>query len=204
MRKQIVPLMCCLSAFAIFGCSDGGTPAENESTVRARGIDANLQGRWVSNCIDAQMFGNSQKSEILIEGDRASQLTSVSAVGNCGETSVEVRQEAKLDRGAEVAPGVGALDIDIVTIKVKPVSDTGVSILNLGSGFCGLKTWVRGSEKDVTDRTGKDRCFPSASATLFDIYTVESDHLMFGEGTPTATASLRPAMIDRDETYSRQ
>ncbi|HVK59902.1 MAG TPA: hypothetical protein VM432_00055 [Bdellovibrionales bacterium] len=198
---RTVAIVLCVASLA--SCAKEEGAEEQQPRVESRS-DKKLQGQWVSSCADAMMFGNSQRSEIKISEDSIIRTTFVSTSGNCGDTSVEVLQVGSLELGETNRLGARKVDIGVRTVSVRPVSELGVSILNAGTGFCGYKNWRVGVEKNVTRATGNERCYEKTPKLFYDIYSLEDDKLFFGEGEAARDESLRPAVIDRNDVYSRK
>ncbi|MES2855808.1 MAG: hypothetical protein V4692_08090 [Bdellovibrionota bacterium] len=188
--------------FSVSACSPSGNsgsdgPARTTSS-------SELDGRWQSNCVDAVLFGNSQRKELVVEGSAMTRVIRVSTAGNCGDSAAEIRETTQISIGREVSDGLNEFDITVTAMSIKPMSQMGASILNSGVGFCGFKDWKVGMTKDITSAAGSGVCYPSLPAAFFDLYTVEGESLYFGEGEAAKEAAIRPTSIDRSERYTKQ
>lgn len=202
--KAAAKLVLMIAATAAFAaCSDGGSGNGGGVSATEQAQAADLQGTWQSNCQDASLFGLTESSRLAIEGLSATQVTTVSSAGECASPSVEVIQAARLTKGGETAPNVRAIDIAISQIRVRPLSESGVAILNL-SAFCNISDWVVNVERDVTGATGSDRCFPKVPTTIFEIYSIEDNRLFFGRGDGATSPSDRPVELNRDRVFTKQ
>lgn len=188
------------TALLAIGCSNGSGSGGDDGVAEATAAEE-LQGAWTSTCRDAEKFGLTESSRLDVTGTTATQVTSVSSTGNCGTTSVVVTQTATVSAGEPVGQG-RAVDITVTSVKVKPMNETGVGVLNLAA-FCGVTDWQAGVERDVTATTGRSPCFPRLPKTFFDIFAIEEGRLYFGKGD-ISSAATRPQTIDRTRSFSRR
>lgn len=189
-----------LAPTLVLGWACSRSPSSGEDEIVNATAAEELQGAWKSNCRDAQKFGLTESSTLQVTGASAHQVTSVSSTGGCGTTAVVITQDARMHAGSEAGQG-RALDITVTSVKVKPVTETGVGILNLAA-FCGITDWQAGVERDVTAATGGRSCFPQLPKTFFDIFALEDGKLYFGKGDNSSQAT-RPQLIDKQRSYTR-
>ncbi len=182
-----------------WACSQSPSSGGDDGIAHATAAEE-LQGSWQSNCRDAEKFGLTESSKLEVTGTSAVQVTSASSTGSCGTTAVVITQNARFSAGS--ANGQGrALDITVTAVKVKPLTETGVGILNLAA-FCGITDWQAGVERDVTGSTGGRSCFPQLPKTFYDIFSVDEGKLFFGKGDNSSQAT-RPQTIDKARSFTR-
>jgi hypothetical protein len=182
----------------------GGNNVANESGTSQPLQAPELQGVWESNCFDADAFGLTESARVTFDRNRVIRLSRVSSSGSCEGTAVEIMQEGVFAKGAEISPSVPAIDLQITSIRIKPISADGVAILRLGA-FCGISDWQEGVEREVTALTGKEKCFPKVPTTIFNVYTIESGRLYFGDTPKDMTDILnRPVALNREIAYVRR
>ncbi|MES2965063.1 MAG: hypothetical protein V4760_14350 [Bdellovibrionota bacterium] len=119
----------------------------------------------------------------------------------CGSTAVVITQSAVMGAGSTNGQG-REVDITVTSVRVKPVTETGVGILNLRA-FCGMTDWEVGVERDVTGATGGRACFPKLPKTFYDIFSIEEGKLYFGKGD-ISSVQTRPQLIDRNRLFTRR
>lgn len=194
-------LFAALSITALaFSCSSSGPGSADDGEAQATAAEE-LQGSWQSNCRDADKFGLTESSRLDVKGTTATQVTSASSTGACGSTAVIVTQTARVSAGGEVGEG-RAVDITVQNVKVKPVNETGVGILNLAA-FCGITDWSAGEERDVSAMTGGSSCFPKLPKSYYDIFSIQEGKLVFGKGAGS-TPQTRPQLIDAARSFTRR
>jgi hypothetical protein len=199
MKKRVV-LALAMTLLAL-GCSQPGSGGGETDGIANATAAEELQGSWQSNCRDAEKFGLTESSRLDISGTSATQVTNTSSTGACGTTAVTITQSAVVSAGTPSGQG-RAVDITVTSVKVKPVTETGVGILNLAA-FCGITDWQAGVERDVTGSTGGRSCFPRLPKTFYDIFTVDEGKLYFGKGD-ISSAATRPQVVDRNRLFSRR
>jgi hypothetical protein len=186
------------------GCGNEGDSPDSDLTQVKAAQASELQGIWESNCVDAENVGLTEKARMTITGLKATRVSLISTTGNCASTAIELTQAASFVKGAQAQPNIYQIDITVDSIKLKPTNEAGVAVLKLAA-VCGIVDWQVGVEKDVTQLTGTERCFPKLPAKIYTIYTVESDKLYFGvDDTQATDPAKRPTEIDREFVYQKQ
>jgi hypothetical protein len=153
--------------------------------------------------LPARAFGLSETARISISGQTITQLSRVSASGNCVGLEVEVARTGTYQRRGQVTGNTFQVDTLIESIRVKPLTALGAQVLNL-AGWCGISDWAVNQEKDVTAKTGSERCFAKQPATTYSVYSVEGNRLYFGRGEETTQPARRPVELNREEYYIRR
>lgn len=178
-------------------------PPAEEPEAPAPGPADELQGLWESNCTDAEIFGITENSSLKVEGLQMTRLSRFHSNGSCTATAVEVEQVATFEKKEPITPNGFQVDILIAKISIRPVTDLGVQILKL-TKFCDISDWTLNQTRDVTEKTGSERCFPKVPSTLFQIYAVDGNRLFFGKtNADPLTAEQRPTELDTESFFAR-
>ena len=206
---RILGAMAVLLAALSSGCDNGGGggapggPSDPANPAGQGGPAGDLQGTWESTCLAATSFGLTETSRIAITGQEFTQTGRVSASGNCSTNDVEVTLTGQYQRRAQVSGAIYQIDTTFATARIKPITVLGAEMLKL-AGWCGFSDWAVGQEKDVTAKTGADRCFQKLPATIYTIYTVEGGRLYFGKGGDVTQPARRPVELDREDYYIKR
>lgn len=205
-----VAIVVALIGTGVAGCSkdEGGGASENvapgESQESIDNVElAEIQGTWDSNCTDADLFGLSKSSRLSIAGGEAKRITSYYSTGTCATEAIQVEQLTTVEKKDEVEPFVFGIDIAVSKVTIKPTTKTGASLLQLAN-FCGISDWTENVARDVTDKTGSERCFPKVPVTIYTIYSIEGDRMYFGAGEDLYSPALRPEKLNRDEFFVKR
>ncbi len=144
--------------------------------------DAGILNTWETVC------DGSVQSRTLINFnvDLSMQIRALqgSAPGICNDQAeIRVTGDYTTPSGSTVVDGATNLNMHLVHIYLTPLNDAQTAAwiaANDGAGMCGLTSWVKNTEVDVTALTG-EFCYPGlAGETIYSLYKIIDGSFFLG------------------------
>ena len=135
-----------------------------------------LRGAWLSTVSKPEPFGVCQATFLRVSEREAIVTTLNSRESDCSLIDVETSYSVKHVVGAANQAGFLPIEFQQNTVRVKPVSDLGASLLKIRK-WCGTDKWVTGQEIDVTARVEKNDRNCARSLLKNHMFKIEGDNL---------------------------
>ena len=160
-----------------------------------------LQGHWKSDCNPGEVFGQTRTDEYIVNGSQQTQITTYYGDANCTRPIIEAHWAIEVVTGAEIEPGVRELNVTYKGVAVTAKNEAGSHVLE-SWGYCGINEWPVNEWRDITNRSGTERCVASLPVSNYTIYSVIDDKLYLGYGF-SDDVSRRPATLNWDNPLSK-
>lgn len=181
---------------------------KDEDPVKAVGqtIDEpKLMSTWEGPC-KLKMFDMSARQVIRFSGASFQEALVGYEDNKCQKASVQLRYEGGLTLKSEPKEGIRHIDLDYKHASLKPLSETGKSLLEKVKA-CGIEKWEVNKRQDVTQSERGAVCkFRPIPSKDFNTVLVENDHLYFGKSglIDAAVADKegdRPKEVDKKQEF---
>ena len=217
-KVSLVPVFTSLLAafFAVACARGGGGSGSAPPTPLADGTPpaAQLAGEWRSNCADSKLWGITQSTELRLMGREITIIDRMSKDGRCSGNLIEVTYRgtyAESAPGANVGTGTAGIDLQPMSVTVKPLTEEGARLLKI-MNWCRKSDWTAGAEQDVTEQTVnvsrssseiESRCFSKIPSTYYQAYVVEGGNLYLTRDAGAKSPEKRPFQVDKDVFFAR-
>lgn len=194
-----------LLVFVLCSChrSDSNSQPIPPDTRTFADVSTLMRGDWNSNCQDPKELGLSESSRLSIEVTTLNKTFSISPRGDCSSPYLEGEISGKITYRGTSPQGAVAVDIEVLRATLRPTTDLGVRVLNLGKA-CGKSNWKLERAEDVSMMIGQNGCLREYPKSLYTIIgSDDGKRLKFGSGEELTKPSRRPVSFDLDRIYIR-
>lgn len=189
------------AALLVIGC--GKNAQDLTQTVQESG----LMKTWSVGCNKSELLDVSAKAYYQFDGKDLKKVYELYQDDKCTTALVTVKQIGTFDlKGDDNRAQAGSKDIDMHfnRVTVQASSPAGQNLLEKVS-FCDQHPWPTGQEIDVTGKLGSLKCPLPKAHDEFDIYHLDGNSLVFGEGKfltgRAETADKRATKLASDVVY---
>jgi len=160
-----------------------------------------LQGHWKSACLPGEVFGQTRTDEYIIDESRQTQVTIYYGDPDCTRPIIKAEWDVQFETGKEVETNIKELNVTYNGVMVTPMSEVGSNILEAW-GYCGIAEWPVNERRDITNRSGTERCVARLPVSNYTIFSIMDDKLYLGYGFSN-DESRRPAELNMDNPFTR-
>jgi hypothetical protein len=204
MKRKILITVLAGSLISIIG--SGCDSVQSAATNLEAGVSASeLQHKWQQNqCASMgslKLIGASVQTTYEFSGAQITKTDQIFSSANCTDPAVSVAYVGTFNKKDEVSNGVFQLDISYQNVTVTAQNDVGVKVLT-DTKFCGDNTWVINQGVNLTSQARDALCpLDTLPEAKYDIYSVQNDTLIFGQGDDNGTPDKRQTTLDPSDPY---
>lgn len=202
MRSFALVSMALLGAVALAGCAE-----DTKNDIREAIEEPALQKTWAQEaCRPNAGLGSiagTMRATYVFKGSEVSVTEDYFSDAGCSVPAASVQYIGAFTIGAEVSPGVQAIDLRYQTVVAAPRTEAVRDTLNTVS-LCGKSDWAVNVSADMTGASTLALCpLRDTPSVMFDIFWISNGRLYFGKGDKNDPAA-RPAELDLEEPFVQQ
>jgi hypothetical protein len=204
MKKNLIVTVIAGSLISIIG--SGCDSLQNAAGNAQAGVSASeLQHKWQQNqCASIgslKLIGASVQTTYEFSGEQITKTDQIFSSANCTDPAVSIAYVGTFNKRDQVSDGVFQIDIAYQNVTVTAQNDVGVKVLG-DTKFCGDGTWTVNQGVNLTAQARDALCpLDALPETKYDIYSVQNDTLIFGQGDDNSTPDKRQTALDSSDPY---